>query len=103
LEAGGMTGSHGAVVGASLALGAFAVAVLAGLAAGNPEGTVLLRALVAMVVCYPLGWMSGAAWRRTLAERAGQRGLEGLTPAPAEGRDGDARQDAGPQGRRQAA
>jgi hypothetical protein len=37
------------------ALAAFAVAIVFGLAAGNPAGSVLSRALIAMLACYPLG------------------------------------------------
>jgi hypothetical protein len=45
----------GRAVAACFALVAFSVAVLAGLAAGNDAITVLLRSLVIMVACYPLG------------------------------------------------
>ena len=55
------------VIAACFALIAFAAALVVGLAAGNPAGTILWRALVAMFVC----WAAGAAvgW---LAQRAVQ-------------------------------
>jgi len=58
------------VIAASLGLSAFAVAVIAGLAADNPAGTILARALVCMAVCHALGWGIGAA-----AERAAQEAV----------------------------
>ena len=41
------------------ALAAFAVAIMAGLASGNPAQSVLMRALLAMVLCYPVGLAVG--------------------------------------------
>jgi hypothetical protein len=37
------------------ALAAFAVAVVAGLTAGNAAGSILVRAIIAMIACYPIG------------------------------------------------
>lgn len=51
----------GQVVGAISALCGFAVALIAGMAAGNPADTVILRALVAMFVCALVGRAVGAA------------------------------------------
>ena len=39
---------------------AFAAAVATGLAAGNPASTVMWRALIVMLVCYPVGRIVGA-------------------------------------------
>ena len=41
------------------ALAAFAVAIVAGLASGNAAQSVLTRALLAMIVCYPIGFAVG--------------------------------------------
>lgn len=50
------------------ALAAFTVATLSGLAAGNPASSVLSRALIAMVVCYPIGIVVGLIAHRLVAE-----------------------------------
>jgi H+/gluconate symporter-like permease len=47
------------VVAASFALCAFAVAIVAGMAAGQGTGAILTRALVAMIICYPVGYLAG--------------------------------------------
>lgn len=47
------------VIAACVALAAFAVAILAGLAGGSPSLTVLSRAVVAMMLCYPVGLIIG--------------------------------------------
>ena len=80
----------GRAVAACFALIAFSVAVLAGLAAGNDAMTVLLRSLVIMVVCYPLGllvsWlvdvMVGGDTRSLAADDEPQQsdGEDGATP-----------------------
>jgi membrane protein implicated in regulation of membrane protease activity len=56
----------GKVVAGCFALSAFAVAVLAGLAGGNPTAQILLRALVAMFVCYPVGLAVGTVFERVI-------------------------------------
>lgn len=43
------------VIAACIAFTAYAVALVAGWASGNPGHTVMLRALVAMAVCYFVG------------------------------------------------
>lgn len=50
-----------------MALSAFAIAVVAGLAAGNPARTVLFHALVAMIVCQALGLIAGSVAERAVA------------------------------------
>lgn len=52
------------VIAASLGLSAFALAIVAGLAAENPAETILLRAVVSMIVCHIVGWCVGltAEW-----------------------------------------
>ena len=51
----------GRVVGAVAALSGFVVALIAGMAAGNPADTVILRALIAMFACALVGRAVGAA------------------------------------------
>ncbi len=58
----------GRVIAAAIALIAFAVAIVAGLAAENPATTTLYRAIVAMVVCYGLGRIVGLVGQRAIAE-----------------------------------
>ena len=56
------------VIGGCLALGAFAVAIVAGLAADNPADEILSRALIAMAVCYPVGVIIGVVAERAVDE-----------------------------------
>jgi hypothetical protein len=53
------TGRAGRTIGGCFALAAFAVAVISGLGAGNAASLVLLRAILAMLVCYPVGLLIG--------------------------------------------
>ncbi len=63
-----MTGSPPHVIAGCFALAAFAVAVVAGVAGGNPASVVLGRALLAMTLCYPMGLMIGALCHRVVQE-----------------------------------
>jgi hypothetical protein len=47
------------VIASCFALTAFAAAVALGVAAGNSAGTILLRALVTLAVCWPVGFLVG--------------------------------------------
>lgn len=49
------------VIASCLAFAAFAVAIVSGLASDVSTAQVLLRAVVAMFVCYPVGIVIGAA------------------------------------------
>ena len=49
------------VIAGCFALSAFAVAILAGLAVGNSADVVLLRAILVIFVCHPVGWLAGVA------------------------------------------
>jgi len=60
------------VIAGSLGLTAFAIAVVAGLAAGNPSTEVLTRALVCMAICYALGMVLGAIGEHTMQEHVRQ-------------------------------
>ncbi len=59
------TGSHTHVIGACTGLCGFVIALIAGLAAGNPFDVILTRALLAMGVTFVIGLGVGA-----LAEHA---------------------------------
>jgi hypothetical protein len=54
-----MSGSVGKVIAGCFSLAAFATAIVVGLAAENAATAVLTRALVAMIVCYPVGLVIG--------------------------------------------
>ena len=56
------------VIAASLGLSAFAVAVVAGLAADNPAETILVRAVASMVACHVVGWCVGLTAERAALE-----------------------------------
>lgn len=49
------------VIASSMGLTGFAIACMAGLSAGNPTNLILIRSLVAMIGCYLLGSILGAA------------------------------------------
>jgi len=53
---------------ACMALAAFAVAVLSGLFATNPPQLILTRALIAMLLCYPAGYIIGLVCDRVMTE-----------------------------------
>ena len=55
------------VIARCFALAAFAVACLAGLASGNSTAQVLIRAIVAAVVCSPVGVAVGLACAQVIS------------------------------------
>ena len=57
------------VIAACVALAAFVVATLAGLASGNSAASILFRALLAMLACYPVGLLVGMACQRVIREQ----------------------------------
>ncbi|MHC4769680.1 MAG: hypothetical protein ACYTEI_13350 [Planctomycetota bacterium] len=63
-----MTGAASRAVAGCFSLAAFAVAVVAGLAGGNTPSSILLRALMAMVVCYPVGLVIGIVCQYVIEE-----------------------------------
>ncbi len=63
-----MTGTASKAVAGCFAMAAFTVAVVAGLAGGNPAISILVRALVAMIVCYPLGLLVGLVCRQVIQQ-----------------------------------
>ncbi len=57
------------VIAGCFALAAFAVAVVAGMAGGNPATSILVRALIAMIGCYPIGLIIGLICARVMADQ----------------------------------
>ncbi len=53
------TNSTGRVIAGLFALSAFGVAMISGLASDNPASSVLARAIMAMFLSYPVGWIVG--------------------------------------------
>ncbi len=68
-------GSIGKICASCWAMGAFAVAIIAGLAADNPANVILLRATLAMFACYVIGAIAGL-----VAEYAIEDGLATYSP-----------------------
>ena len=58
------------LVATCFALAAFAIALLGGLVAGNETMLALVRALLALIVCYPVGRAVGLVCRRVISEHA---------------------------------
>ncbi len=58
------------VIAAVFGLAAFAVAVVAGLWAGNPASTVLIHATIAMVLCQVAGVLVGVACESVIERHA---------------------------------
>lgn len=56
------------LVAATYGLCAFAVAIIAGLAAENPPGRILATGLVALIICNLIGLAIGAIAERTVAD-----------------------------------
>lgn len=53
------THATGRVIACLFALASFGVAMISGLASDNPASSVLTRALMAMFLSYPVGWIVG--------------------------------------------
>ena len=68
-----------------VALSAFAVAILAGLSAGNPAVMVLLRAVLVMVIGYPAGLVIGQVVIRVVGAHEMTREDEGSMSENVEG------------------
>jgi hypothetical protein len=76
-----MTGAASRAVAGCFALAAFAVAVVAGLAGGNTPSAILVRALIAMIVCYPLGLVIGLVCQHVIEEHVKARPDAHAAPA----------------------
>jgi len=68
------------VMAGCVSMAAFAVAIIAGMAGGNPAVLVLGRALIAMVVCYPVGLIVGFVCERVIAMHG--KDVEQQNPLP---------------------
>jgi len=58
----------GQSIGAIFALCAFAVGIVSGIFSGNAASSVVGRALVAMIVCYPVGLVVGMICQRVISD-----------------------------------
>ncbi|MCZ6836934.1 MAG: hypothetical protein O7G85_14250 [Planctomycetota bacterium] len=54
------------VIAGCFGLAAFGIALVTGLASENPATIILTRAIFAMVVCYPIGWIVGLLCQRII-------------------------------------
>ncbi len=61
-----MRGTAGGAIAGCFALSAFVVSIISGLAAQNGAVTILFRAVLALVICYPLGLLVGAVCHRVI-------------------------------------
>jgi tetrahydromethanopterin S-methyltransferase subunit C len=75
-----MKGQAPTTIAGCLALAAFAVAVVAGLATSNAASTVLMRAIIAMIACYPIGLAIGLIAQRVVQDQI--RAVQQANPAP---------------------
>ena len=80
-----MRGVSAKVIAACFTLAAFAVAVVAGLASDNPATHVLVRAVVAMIVCYPIGFIVGIVCERIISAHIESHERANPTPDPNDG------------------
>jgi hypothetical protein len=74
------TAGTAGVIGGCFALAAFGVAVIAGLVSGNEALTILIRALLTLLVCYPVGWCAGLICQKVLDDHL--RAHQQANPAP---------------------
>lgn len=56
------------IIAANVGLTAFAVALVAGLAADNPLEDIVIRAMIAMMVCHGVGYFVGSVMERALRD-----------------------------------
>ncbi len=61
-----MNRTPSSAIAGCFSLSAFAVAVVAGLSAQNPVSSILVRALIAMILCYPVGLIIGLICQRLM-------------------------------------
>ncbi len=75
-----MAGAASRAVAGCFALAAFSVAVVAGLAGGNAPSSILVRALIAMIVCYPVGLVIGLVCQHVVEEHVKARSDASVVP-----------------------
>ncbi len=71
-----MTGAPSKAIAGCFALAAFAVAILAGLAGDNAAISILFRAVIAMIICYPVGLIIGLICQQVIADHVAHRAAE---------------------------
>lgn len=76
-----MKGAAASTIAACFALSAFTVAIVAGLAAKNPAASVLFRAVIALLICYPIGLGIGMILQRVVRQHVDAHRI--ANPAPA--------------------
>ncbi|MEC9372770.1 MAG: hypothetical protein VYC34_02965 [Planctomycetota bacterium] len=76
-----INGATARLIAGCCGLGAFAVAIVAGLAANNAADTILSRSLLSLFVCYLVGYAIGLAAER--AVRDGVDAYRASNPLPA--------------------
>jgi len=70
------------VIAGCFGLAAFAVAIVAGLAHDNPTAQILLRAILAMAVCYFIGAIAGMICERVIVLHVEQHKSSNPAPKP---------------------
>ena len=68
------------LIAGCFALSAFAVAILAGLSSENTTAQILQRAVLSMIVCYPVGLIVGMVCERVIVSHV--KAHERANPAP---------------------
>jgi len=68
------------VIAGCFALSAFSVAILAGLAGENTTAQILQRAVISMIVCYPVGLIVGIICERVIVSHI--KAHERANPTP---------------------
>ncbi|MCB9846193.1 MAG: hypothetical protein H6811_09435 [Phycisphaeraceae bacterium] len=81
-------GRIASVIAASFALTAYAIATVAGFAAGNPTPTILLRGLLVLIVCHAAGQAIGAVAGVVIRDH--NASYEAANPIPSVGEIEDA-------------
>ncbi len=76
-----MTATASKAIAGCFALAAFTVAVLAGLAGGNAAMSILVRALIAMIACYPVGLLIGVICQHVVEQHVREQTDGDLTGA----------------------
>jgi tetrahydromethanopterin S-methyltransferase subunit C len=64
-----MRGVAAPTIAGCFGLAAFAVAIVAGMLSGNHTGVVMVRAIIALLVCYPIGFGVGLIAQRIIDEQ----------------------------------
>lgn len=81
-------GTPDKLIASSFGLAGFAIAIVAGMAAGNPSGRVLTVAIVSMIACHFVGLIAGSIGERVvdeyMVEYRAARPIGGAPIAPGE-------------------